>query len=114
MLFTSYGFIGFAAVLVSAYYLVPKRCQWGLLLAASYLFYFIAGPSALLYLLATTAAVWFAALQIEKNVRRQSAYLKARKDILSKDEKKEYKAEQKRVRARWVAACLLLDRKSVV
>ena len=109
MLFTSYGFIGFAAVLVSAYYLVPKRCQWGLLLAASYLFYFIAGPSALLYLLATTAAVWFAALQIEKNVRRQSAYLKARKDILSKDEKKEYKAEQKRVRARWVAACLLLS-----
>jgi len=108
MLFTSYGFIGFAAVLIPVYYLVPRRCQWGLLLAASYLFYFIAGPGYVPYLLVTTAAAWLAALLIDRNAGRQSVYLREHKEELSKDEKKAYKAGQKRVRARWVAACLLL------
>ena len=109
MLFTSYEFLGFIAVLFCAYYLVPRRCQWGLLLAASCLFYFIAGPEYLIYLAVTAATTWQAALQIEKNARRQTSYLKARKDVLSKEEKKAYKAEQKRVRAHWAAACLLLN-----
>ena len=83
MLFTSYEFLGFIAVLFCAYYLVPRRCQWGLLLAASCLFYFIAGPEYLIYLAVTAATTWQAALQIEKNARRQTSYLKARKDVLS-------------------------------
>jgi len=109
MLFTSYGFLGFAALLISVYYLVPRRCQWGLLLAASYLFYFIAGPGYVPYLLVTTVTTWLAGLLIGRNAGRQSAYLKEHKEDLSKDEKKAYKAAQKRVRARWVAACLLLN-----
>ena len=43
MLFTSYEFLGFLAVLVVLYYLVPKRCRWMFLLGASYLFYALAG-----------------------------------------------------------------------
>ena len=35
MLFTSFGFILFLAILFPLYYLVPKRFQWMLLLAAS-------------------------------------------------------------------------------
>ena len=66
MLFTSYGFLGFAAVLFLLYYLIPRRFQWELLLAASYLFYFIAGPSWLLYILVTTVTTYFAALRIER------------------------------------------------
>ena len=50
MLFTSYEFLGFLAVLLLLYYLVPKRFQWQLLLAASYLFYFLTGPSNLIYI----------------------------------------------------------------
>ena len=49
MLFTSYAFLGFLATLFLLYYLVPGRFQWKLLLAASYLFYFAAGPAWLLY-----------------------------------------------------------------
>ena len=45
MLFTSYGFLGFLAALFLLYYILPKRCQWILLLAGSYVFYFAAGPS---------------------------------------------------------------------
>ena len=109
MLFTSYGFLGFLAVLIPAYYLVPKRLQGPLLLAASYLFYFIAGPSYLLYILTTTVTTYYAARRIGANLTRQSAYLKARKDVLDREAKKAYKERQKRVRRRWTAGCLVLN-----
>ena len=109
MLFTSYEFLGFIAVLFCAYYLVPKKWQWPLLLAASYLFYFIAGPVYLVYIAITTVTTFLAARLIERNARRQSAYLKEHKEELSKEEKKAYKDGQKRVRVRWAAACLVLN-----
>lgn len=109
MLFTSYEFLGFAAVVIFAYYLIPKKCQWPLLLAASYLFYAIAGVDCLVYILATTVTVYFAALRIERNTLRQSAYLKEHKGDLSKDEKKAYKEGQKKIRLRWFVLCILLN-----
>ena len=87
MLFTSYAFPGFIAVLFLLYYLIPGRFQWKLLLAASYLFYFMAGPSWLLYILTTTATVYLAALRIEKMGLQQKSYLKAHREQLSKEEK---------------------------
>ena len=109
MLFTSYEFFGFAAALLALYYLIPGQFQWALLLAASYLFYFAAGPEYLLYILATTLSVWFAGRKIQANADRQRAYLKEHKLQLSKEEKKAYKEGEKRLRLRWLAACLLLN-----
>ncbi len=109
MLFTSYEFLGFIAVLFLVYYLVPKKCQWPLLLVASYLFYFIAGADYLVYIVATTVTTYFAALRIEKNAGRQSAYLKEHKAEMSKEEKSAYKNSQKRIRIRWAAACILIN-----
>lgn len=109
MLFTSYEFLGFTAALFLAYYCVPKKCQWPLLLAASYIFYFIAGPDYLIYILATTATTYGAARLIEQNADRQSAYLKEYKAELTKEEKKDYKEGQKRIRLRWLVVCLLLN-----
>ena len=43
MLFTSYEFIAFLFAVFLLYYLLPKRMQWGILLIASYVFYFLAG-----------------------------------------------------------------------
>lgn len=106
MLFTSYAFLGFLALLYLLYYLVPGRFQWKLLLAASYLFYFAAGPSWLLYILATTASTYFAALRIEETGRRQKVYLKANRDQLSREEKKAYKDSMKARQWRWLLACL--------
>lgn len=109
MLFTSYGFFGFAAVLIIAYYLVPKRAQWPLLLAASYIFYFIAGPGYLVYILATTATTWLTARVMGRDLARQARFLKERKDELTREEKRAYKEGRKRVRLRWFIACLLLN-----
>ena len=109
MFFTSYEFFGFIAVLFLLYYLVPKKCQWPLLLVASYIFYFVAGPDYLIYILVTTITTYLAALKIEQNADRQSAYLKEHKAELSKDEKKLYKDGQKKIRFRWLLSCLLLN-----
>lgn len=109
MLFTTYEFMGFMAVLLLAYYLIPRKCQWALLLAASYIFYFIAGADYLIYILVTTLTVYFAACRIERNAQRQTAYLKEHKAELSKEDKKAYKETQKRVRLRWLVGCLLLN-----
>lgn len=109
MLFTSYAFPAFIACLFLLYYLIPGRFQWKLLLAASYLFYFIAGPSWLLYILTTTVTVYFAALRIENMGLQQKSYLKTHKDQLSKEEKKAYKDRVKTGQWRWLLTCLLLN-----
>lgn len=109
MLFTSYRFLGFIAVLFVVYYLIPKRFRWPLLLAASYLFYFIAGPDYLIYIAVTTVTTYYAARRIERNADGQSRYLKENKETLTKEEKRAYKDGQKRIRLRWIVACLLLN-----
>lgn len=109
MFFTSYEFLGFAAVLFLAYYLIPKKWQWPLLLVASYVFYFIAGPEYLIYILTTTVTTYFTACLIAKKAERQSAYIAEHKGELSREEKKEYKSKQKGIRFRWLVGCLVLN-----
>ena len=109
MLFTSFGFILFLAILLPVYYLVPRRIQWMVLLAASYIFYAFAGWGCLVFIAVTTVSAWYGARQMDRLQRRQSAYLKARKDILTSEEKKAYKAQVKRKKFRWFLGILLLN-----
>lgn len=109
MLFTSYGFLGFMMMLLAAYYLIPRKYQWRLLLAASYIFYFMAGAEYVIYIMTTTLTTYFAAVMIEKNTDRQKAYLGANKESMSKDEKRAYKEACKRIRLRWLVCCILLN-----
>lgn len=109
MFFTSYGFFGFIIILFFLYYLVPKKWQWPLLLVASYIFYFIAGPEYLIYILVTTFTTYFAAYKIEENLKKQKAWLKEHKAELSKEEKQKYKAKEEKVRFRWIFSCILLN-----
>lgn len=109
MLFTSYGFLGFLLLLIPLYYLIPKRGQWILLLGGSYLFYFLAGPDYLLYILTTTVTTWYAAGRIEDNARAASACLKEHKEDWDKEERKAYKEGQKARRLQWFLGCLLLN-----
>ena len=112
MLFTSYGFILFLAVLALLYYVIPGKFQWMLLLVGSYVFYGICGPEYLPYLVAVTLIVYFGARIIDKKLTDQSEYLKAHKAELSKEDKKAYKAAQKKKRMTFqiiaVVLCLLI------
>ena len=92
MLFTSYEFIGFLLLLFLLYYIVPKRYQWQLLLLFSYIFYFLADPRYLVYIIVTTITVYLLGCRIEQLHSEQSLYLKENKQILRKEEKKAYKS----------------------
>lgn len=109
MLFTSYEFIGFLILVLFAYYVIPRKFQWMLLLVASYIFYAAASPKYLIYILVTTLTTYYAACLMDKNVDQQTAYLKLHKEELSKDEKKAYKSGQKKLRCRYMVACILLN-----
>lgn len=109
MLFTSYAFLGFTGLLLVLYYLLPKRCQWPLLLAWSCLFYLAAGPKYILYILTTALTVWFAGVRLGEDAQKTAAFLKGEGAELSREEKKAYKDGRKRVRRRILAGCLTLN-----
>lgn len=59
-------FILFVALSVFVYYIVPKRCQWPVLLAASYVYYLTAGAEYLFFILFSTAVTYGSGRLIEK------------------------------------------------
>lgn len=109
MLFTSYEFIGFAALVIFLYYIVPKKFRWVWLLMASYAFYFIANPIYLIYIAVTTISIWFIGTKIDDVSNRQSEYLQAHKEELSKEDKKAYKASMKKKQWHLFLVALLLN-----
>lgn len=109
MLFTSYSFIIFIILLFIVYYTIPKKHQWKLLLGASYLFYYFAGPKFILYIFLTTISTYIVGCKIGDLYKTQSKYLDEHKDELSRKEKKNYKAYIKSKQWKWLLSCLLLN-----
>jgi D-alanyl-lipoteichoic acid acyltransferase DltB (MBOAT superfamily) len=66
MLFNSFGFLGFFAVIAVLYYLAPHRWRWVLLLLASYYFYSTFDLKYLLLLAGSTVAAYAVAAWITK------------------------------------------------
>ena len=95
MLFTSFQFIAFMAVVLLLYYLVPKKWQWPLLLISSYFFYWCADPRYLIFIGVTTVSTYFLSRWLEKVNTQQKTYLKEHKAELSKEDKKAYKNKMK-------------------
>ena len=62
----SINFLLFAALVVLLYYILPKRVQWLVLLAASIAFYLTYGWQKLPFLLASAVIAYFAGLKIEQ------------------------------------------------
>lgn len=109
MLFTSYGFLLFLAIVLIVCWVSPGKHRWKLLLVASLVFYGMSGLKYLVYIAATILTTYICGLMINKLHRNQEDYLSAHKDELSKDEKKKYKASNKSARTVWVAACLIFN-----
>lgn len=109
MSITAYSFLGFALVLFVLYYLIPRKYQWMLLLAASYLFYAFSGVRYLGYILATTVSSYFCAGKIASLKEHQDAFLKEHKDLFDREEKKAYKANIKKRQKRYLALALVFN-----
>ncbi len=109
MLFTSYEFMLFVAVTLLLYYVIPKKAQWPFLLIANYVFYAICGLSYLPFILATTVTVYLAGITLGKMQGRVEAYIAEHKAELSRDERKAYKAAQKKKQKAVFLLVLLLN-----
>ena len=109
MLFTDYSFIGFLAVVFVLYYTLPKKCQWPFLLAASYVFYFIASPSYLIFIAATTVSTYFVSLKLDRLETIQKTWIAEHKGQVTREEKKAYKAGIKARKWRWLLVCLFFN-----
>ncbi len=109
MLFTDYSFILFIAVLFLLYYLLPKCCQWPLLLLASYVFYFIANPAYLIFIAASTLSAYLVCMRLDVLQTGQDTYLAEHKAEMSREEKKTYKSGVKAKKWRWLILCLVFN-----
>ena len=109
MQFTSVSFLLFATVLLAAYYLIPRKGQWILLLAASYVFYLWAGTQYLAFILFTTLSTYGATMLMDRNLGKQEKYLAENKAAMSREERKEYKAKIKNGNRVWMLLCVVLN-----
>ncbi len=109
MLFTSYEFIAFLAVVFLLYYLVPKKWQWPLLLVFSYIFYYLADPRYLFFIVVTTISTYIVSIFMERINGEQKAYIAEHKTEMSHDEKKAYKAKMKAKKWRLLLLCLFFN-----
>ena len=108
MQFVSFGFLLLIALTLLLYYTLPKKSQWCVLLAASYVFYFFAGAECLLFILYTTAVTYLFGRWMQKRADAENAYIEERRDALSKEERKDYRAKEKKKRFRILVAGLFL------
>lgn len=95
MNFASIEFICFLLVLTAAYYLVPKRGQWVVLLVGSVVFYAFAGLTCCLFLAAVIAVSYVVVILIGKRQSACTAWLSANRE-LPKEERKAYKNKNKK------------------
>lgn len=77
MSFTSMAYLLFVLVGVLLYYIVPKKIQWILLLSFSIVFYLLAGPLLILFLLTTAFSTFISGILIGKteNISRKKAVI---------------------------------------
>ena len=106
-MFVSYAFIAFIAGLVILYYLIPRSWQWGLLLPASFGFYYFAGWTYLFFIVGTATTVYLAGMLIS---RQEAQYLATvAEKSPSREQKKRLKKEVGRRKKAILIVCLLLN-----
>ncbi len=108
MTFTSFSFLLFAALTVLLYFTVPKRRQWWVLLGAGYLFYLFAGVEYFGFILYTTVVTYITARVLQARADAEDAYVAEHRDRMEKQERKDYRAKEKKKRFRILVLGLCL------
>ena len=88
MIFTSFSFLLFLTCAIAGYFVCPAKYRWGVLLAASIVFYCLADVKFLPFILVTSAISFYTAKLIQKENENCAA---KSKELESKAEIKELK-----------------------
>ena len=86
MTYTSLAFALFCLVLLVAYYAVPKKSQWIVLLIGSVVFYLFSGVKYILYVAVTAFTTYITAILTHKNKTEFAAKLPQLQETLSAEE----------------------------
>lgn len=114
-MFTSFEFIGAVLFLFLLYYIIPKKIQWILLLAANVLFYFyysrgILGP---LFILATALTIYAVGRILERYDGKLQTYeQEIKQGIVPKPSREEKRAYKKKINSKkkcWLVLCLFIN-----
>ena len=108
MTFVSIGFIGFILAVIVAYFLIPRKWRWLVLLVASYIFYFLNSEWLVFVLLAETAVTFFTGLWMERKAEQTKQRIAQEKDKLSKEARKALQTKEKKKRKGILAIGVLL------
>ena len=80
------------------YFICPKKYRYIVLLISSLLFYVFMSWKSIFFIVFTTLSIYGLALLITRNKNKESQYLEENKETLTKEDKKAYKAKNKRIR----------------
>lgn len=108
MSITSFTYILFLSAVFIAYYIVPKRFQWVVLLLGSGFFYLSCGVKEAIYVLITATTIYAATIWMEHLATAQKAFIKDHSE-LTKEEKAEIKSRTKKQRKAVMLLTLLLN-----
>ena len=109
MSITSLIFLLFLFGVMIVYYIVPKKIQWVILLAASIGFYLACGTWGIFFVLLTATSIYLAAGKISRIAEKQKAYFKENKAVLTREEKQKIKAENQKKKRTILTLTLLLN-----
>ncbi len=102
----SFEFIAFAAAITLAYFVLPRKCQWFVLLVASCIFYVTGGLEGIAYILITCATIYVLGLLLQRENDKVSAALKG---VKGGKAKKEVRAQFARKKKLLVWAAVLVN-----
>ncbi|MDD7402644.1 MAG: MBOAT family O-acyltransferase [Butyribacter sp.] len=112
-MFTSYEFIAFILVLFLVYYIIPKKFQWILLLAANFMFYYSAGTFYPVFILVTSFSVYITGRILGGLDKKLDVYVEDVKmgkiPKPTREEKKAYKKKINQKKKHWMLLCLFLN-----
>ena len=80
----SFGFLAFCVLTVALYFIVPKKVQWVVLLAANTAFYLFSGPKYILFIVLTSLATFFSGIALDRINVSSAAAVKACSDSAEK------------------------------
>lgn len=109
MLFTGVLYFSFLIAGLIAYYLMPKKVRWTILLAMSYTYYFSFRLKGAFFILCTTITVYMIGRLLDSITEKTSRYLELKKEILTKEERNLWKSKAKKKKKFAVVLALVIN-----
>lgn len=102
----SVEFLLFTAALSAVYFLVPRKCQWAVMLAANMIFYLLVGKVFPFFLIVTCISAFCCAVMVD---RVRERFKKSRSECHTREEKQKNKEACTKIQKCIMAICFIFN-----